>query len=144
MLSAQDAAACLHRHPSHAPSTFLPGSADDRISAYSQGGAQTARRFRPGPLFRPTVVLVRHLDAHNGLRATTAHPPDSTFFGEVARRVGRTPLLLGQLQDSQFQGPDHRLGAIGDSQLSDNVLDVVLGGAQAYHQLSGDLAVGVP
>jgi hypothetical protein len=38
-------------------------------------------------------------------------------------------LLLRELQEPQFQGSDHRLGTVGNPQLADYMLDMILGRA---------------
>ena len=54
-------------------------------------------------------------------------------------------LLLGRFgkpQDSKFQCLDHCLGPVGDPQLRDDVLDVILSRAKAYYKIRSNLAVG--
>src|SRR5215208_591521 len=76
-----------------------------------------------------------------------AHRPGDAF--EVARLpptcvvLRTTATLLRQLKQPQLQGPDHGLRTVGDAQLGDNVLDVILGSPEAYHEFLGDPGVGV-
>jgi hypothetical protein len=53
-------------------------------------------------------------------------------------------LVDREVDNPQLQGPDDRLGPVGGSKLAYKVLDVVLDGAQADHEVFGDLAIGLP
>jgi hypothetical protein len=57
---------------------------------------------------------------------------------EMSFLLGR----FGKPQDSKFQCLDHCLGPVGDPQLRDDVLDVILGRAKAYYKIRSNLAVG--
>src|SRR5215217_3131921 len=49
----------------------------------------------------------------------------------------------GCAEQAELDGPDGRLGAVGDAELGDDVLDVHLDGAHADDEALGYLAVGL-
>ena len=64
--------------------------------------------------------------------------------GDLALFPTLHSLLPNPLEYPSFDGADHRLGPVRDSQLGDDVLHVDLDGTAADQQALGDLGVGLP
>jgi hypothetical protein len=69
-----------------------------------------------------------------------------TLRGQLARGSKVTiegVLLLLLREQAKFDAAHCRLHAVGDSELADNPVYVLLDGARAYQEGSGDLLVGI-
>jgi hypothetical protein len=65
-------------------------------------------------------------------------------FPLLMGRAALEELLFLFVDQAEFDRPNGCLGAVGDPELGDEVLDVVFDGAHGDREILGDLPVGLP
>jgi len=85
------------------------------------------------------AVWLGHTDA----RQVFDLPAAESFFSAGLGPAVRCQARLAEVHDPSLQGAGGGLGAVGDTQFAENVIDVTLDGCFANRKLAGDLFVAL-